>query len=113
MWRMGTTDLLLLPKASWADMSGVLTETVVAASASSSPALILDMAGDAGYFSDTAFACIHNTETEEGAPEWGLVQLDGLCTKGDTAVLRLFRTHESVVNFIALRYYHRILHPLR
>ncbi len=101
-------------------MSRVRTETVVAAASSSagtsSPALFLNLsgAGAAGYFSDTAFACIHNPEPKEvGAPEWGLVQLDGLCTQGDTALLRLFRTHESVVNFIALRYYHRILHPLR
>ena len=129
MWCISATDLLHPPITKWVHLSRVRTETVeVVAAAAAATAkhsvLIFDFvspeSADAAdteaklKYSDTAFACIHNAEVvPQGGSEWGLVQLDGLCVRGETALLRLFRTNESLLNFIALRYFHRMLHPLR
>ena len=74
-------------------------------------ALMLNMEDGGEVYSDTAFACLHNP-SKLGC-EWGIVRLDGLRKTDDTALLRLFRSNTAIVNFIARRYYHRMLHPLR
>ncbi len=76
-------------------------------------ALLMNMAvsEEDAVYSDTAFACLHNPKAK--GCEWGLVQLDGLHKTEDTATLILFRSNTGLVNFIARRYYHRMLHPLR
>jgi hypothetical protein len=105
MWSDETTDSSAELIGEWRHLARISTEEI-------SPLawLLMNMAQPDeknAFYSDTAFACVRN------GSEWGLVQLDGLHKTEDTAVLMLFPSNTALVNFIAMRYYHRMLHPLR
>lgn len=105
----------------WRDMACVPVEAVASAwhatddlvQEENQTSLVFDQTHEQkneGYFSDTAFACIHNPQNPS-TKKWALVRLDNLSFAGDTAYVQLFESKSEILKFIANRYFHRMLFP--